>query len=170
MRRENKMFIGLSTEICRTAWSMILPAVEAAAEQEITNKFAGCIVVFEPSARAEYINTGHVRPLFTDAIGTAAEVEKYTQIATMKGYVSLRTGMSSSRVQQEYPYLYYTGDTKWGGSTISPGGLVVAFSGVQAVFDEMISEWMASAIRALCRFEMTKPDGVMNQESAVIGR
>lgn len=154
------MFTGLNEHICATAWETILPAVEAAASNGTTNKLAGCIVVLD--LKQDY-------RLFSRTIGEPEDNEKYIAIATAKAHISQKTGLPSSRVQQEFPYLYEAGDTKWGGSVVAPGGLVVAFSGVQAVFDEMIAEWMASAIRALCRWEMTKPDGVMSTDSSFLG-
>lgn len=154
------MFTGLNEQICATAWETILPAIEAAANNGTTNKLAGCIVVLD--LRQDY-------RLFTRTIGTPDDNAKYSAIANAKAQLSRKTGLPSSRVQQEFPYLFEVGDTKWGGSTVAPGGLVVAFSGVQAVFDEMIAEWMASAIRAICRNEMNKPDGVMSGDFSFIG-
>ncbi|MCL2869445.1 hypothetical protein FWF48_01380 [Candidatus Saccharibacteria bacterium] len=98
----------------------------------------------------------------------AKDAAKYRELALAKAFVSLKTGMASSLVQTQYPYLYDAGDTKWGGSTIMPGGIIIGFSGVQAVFDEMIAEWMASAIRAIYRDIMTCKGGMMDQPSGFI--
>jgi hypothetical protein len=149
----------LSYPLCCVAWEMTQTAVKWAAEVGITNKLNGTLVVFTPDSEVPFFRINLIR----DAD------PKYFDIATRKGIVSLRTGLPSSMVQTQYPYLYKEGDTKWGGSTVMPGGVVVAFSGVQAVFDEMIAEWMASAIRALSRNEMTREGGVMASESAIIG-
>ena len=154
------MFVGIDADLCQKAWRMIWPAVQEAADLKVTNKLAGTIVVMAP---------GDETAVFVQMIGEDPD-PKYTEIAFAKADISVRTGMPSSIVQQQFPYLYQEGDTKWGGSTVLPGGVVVAFSGVQAVFDEMISEWMASAIRALCRHEMTRPDGgVMLADYSFIG-
>ncbi len=153
------MFKGLSHEICQQAWELVLPAIRNAAETGVTNKLAGTIVVLYPGTDV---------PVFTAQIDPDQD-QKYVEIASKKALLSARTGMPSSVIQQQCPHLYEIGDTKWGGSTVMPGGIVVAFSGVQAVFDEMIAEWVASAIRAICRYEMTKPDGVMLANSAIIG-
>jgi hypothetical protein len=157
----------LTTEICEQAWGMILPAVETTAEAEITNKFAGTIFVLNPTilfAGQDALPTNAV--LYSEIVGET-EDEKYTGIAEDKAYVSWKTGLPSRIVQQQAPHLLATGMTKWGGSVVRDG-LVVAFSGVQAVFDEMISGWMADTIIALCRHEMTKPGGVMASDSAII--
>lgn len=154
------MFTGLSKEVCQQAWDMIYPSIAHAANHCITNKHAGTMVVAR-QARADNTFFFHVSVKGSD--------EKYLSIATQKAELSLRTGLPSSVVQHQYPYLYQEGDTKWGGSTVLPGGVVVAFSGVQAVYDEMFAEMMASAIKGLCRYEMVKPHGVMSHESAIIG-
>lgn len=167
----NTVFTGIDQDICDTAWTMVLPSISNAAEVGLINKRAGAIVVVDPrhpfGRTDDFESTMPV--IFHRTIRGEVEDERYSDIAMAKAYVSYRTGLPSSRVQQEYPYLYEEGDTKWGGSTVAPGGLIVAFSGVQAVYDEMISEWMASAIRALCRYSMTGPGGPMNTEGDLLG-
>lgn len=148
----------LTEDTCAMAWDMISPSIAYSADMTVTNKYAGCIVVYNEVGQAIFVTT----------INGQEEDAKYVEIAHAKAQVSMRTGMTSSEVQTQYPYLYENGDTKWGGSTIMPGGVVIAFSGVQAVYDEMISEWMASTIRALCRNEMTRPGGVMESDSSFI--
>lgn len=143
---------------------MIYPAIKDAAENRQINKLAGCMVVLNPQYKKV-----RFRVLFQHIISSEDDVT-FTEIARAKAMLSFRTGLASSRVQQDCPYLYEKDDTKWGGSTVAPGGLVVAFSGVEAVFDEMISEWMASAIRALCRHEMTREGGVMSQDGSFLGQ
>jgi len=155
------MFTGLTEDICQQAWELILPTINYAIRNEITNNYAGTIVVVRSeTADEEEFNFFRSLP---------DSDPKYKTIAISKAYVSISTGLPSSVVQQQCPYLYEAGDTKWGGSTVMPGGVVVAFSGVQTVFDEMIAEMMASAIRGLCRWEMTKPEGIMDNESDFIG-
>ena len=149
------MFTGISEDVCGFAWhKMVLPAIAPMAELGIINRYAGCIIVVDPYFPG-------FTPLFTATINGENDDYIYMRIAEAKARVSHRTRLSSSLVQTQYPYLYKEGDTKWGGSTVDAGGLVVAFSGVQAVYDEMIAEWMASAIRALCRNEMVRDGGVM---------
>lgn len=142
---------------------MILPSVIAAANNEITNKLAGTIVVTDPNESMR----DRMVVMFVRDIDTNQDA-KYKLIAMAKAELSNRTRLRSSTVQQAHPELFIRGDVKWGGSTILPSGLVVAFSGVQAVFDEMISEWMASAIRALCRNEMVREGGVMDSDSSFL--
>ena len=144
---EDPVFVGLNEDFCAEAWEMILPAIAHGAHLGVLNKHAGCIVVLDPAS-------DDFEVLFTKTINGEEADAKYVEIAHAKARVTHRTGLPSSLVQTQYPYLYQEGDTKWGGSTIDDGGLVVAFSGVQAVYDEMISEWMVAAIRALCRNDM----------------
>lgn len=161
------MYTGLTRGICATAWDMIVPAIGTAAQMDVTNKHEGTIFVLDPTklfVGQEALPTDAV--LYAEVVG-GAENEKYTTIAEAKAYVSWRTGLPSRVVQQQAPHLFVPGMTKWGGSVVRDG-LVVAFGGVQAVFDEMISGWMADAIIALCRDEMTKPDGVMADSGSFI--
>ncbi len=153
------MFRGITREICSDAWEITAGTIIAAHSMDITNKFAGTIVVLDPwsdevmfQARVSYAHP---------------EAEKYDGIALTKAVVSRETGLPSRYVQQDAPHLYLPGMTKWGGSA-AENRLVVAFSGVQAVFDEAVSWTMLKWIVALCQNEMTKPDGVMNSNSSFI--
>jgi hypothetical protein len=59
---------------------------------------------------------------------------------------------------------------KYGGSAVGKGGLVVAFSGVEEWYDQMISEWMLATIKAVCLHEVYKPGGLMDDdEIALVG-
>lgn len=160
------MYHGISDEICGRAWvivdSGLLRAASSGAHPLFNvNKYAGTIVVLHP------IEGG---VLFTETIETNGKYEdaKYSRIAHAKAALTRRTGMSSREIQQRAPHLLQDGDVKWGGSVIRDG-LVVAFSGVQAVYDEMIADWMASAIIAICRNEMTRDGGVMDADYSFIG-
>lgn len=153
------MYTGLTEEICATAWGVVLPMVNEAWGTAITNKRAGTIVVLDPR-NGEILFKRRIREYDPAA-------EKYDTIAVAKARVSRETGLPSRQVQQEAPHLYAPGMTKWGGSVIE-NKLVVAFSGVQAVFDEAIAASMLAWIIALCREEMTKPNGVMASDSSFI--
>lgn len=157
-------FKGLSTEICEEAWRITCASVLFAANYGTTNKIAGTIVVclplFDQGGESNFIFVADVDMYHPNN-------EKYEQIAKAKAEVSLRTGLPSRKVQQDAPYLYQEGMTKWGGSVIE-NGLVVAFSGVQAVFDEAIAGTMLRWIVALCQNEMTKEGGVMGNGESFI--
>ena len=154
------MYAWLTEEICAAAWRIVLPMVEQAWGTAITNKLAGTIVVLDPY-NGQVLFQCRVRVDHRDA-------EKYDQIALAKATVSWETGLPSRQVQQDAPHLFLPGMTKWGGSAIEHK-LVVAFSGVQAVYDEAIAASMLAWIIALCRHEMTKEGGVMASDSSFIG-
>lgn len=153
------MYSGLTEDICQQAWEIVLPSIEHAAATDVTNKQAGTIVVLDPY-------TGDL--LFVEAVDpNHPDVRKYDEIAHAKARVSWETGLPSRIVQQEAPHLYKPGMTKWGGAVIEHR-VVVAFSGVQAVFDEAIAWSMLAWIFAFCRNEMTKPDGTMANNDSYI--
>jgi len=159
------MYEGLTTAICQKAWDIVSVAADAAHEDGVTNKFAGTIVVAFPHT---YPGSEFDMIFIADADPNHPDKEKYERIAVEKAKVSWETGLSSRKVQQDAPFLYRPGMTKWGGSVIE-NGLIVAFSGVQAVFDEAIAGSMLRWIVALCQDEMTKQGGVMESESSFIG-
>lgn len=147
------MYTGINEEICKKAWNIALGVVRRAHYGGVTNKDAGTIVVLNP-------HTGRV--LFQDQVNPNHEsADKYDEVALAKAGLTWRTKLPSRVVQQNAPHLYKPGDTKWGGSVIQDG-LVVAFSGVQAVFDEAIAATMLAWIIAICQDEMTKQGGVMD--------
>lgn len=73
----------------------------------------------------------------------------FNKIARQKCLQSWRHGMSTHEMQTRAPHLLEYGDTVYSGSVVSDG-LIVACSGVQPYFDEMISAWVLAACRALC--------------------
>ncbi|PKQ25142.1 MAG: hypothetical protein CVT64_11480 [Actinobacteria bacterium HGW-Actinobacteria-4] len=148
------MFTGVNQDICSQAWEILVPAIKKAAELEILNGLVGSVVVIDPNSETgETLFTGHV----------GEHDPKFAQWATAKAAVTLRTGLDSVQVRQDFPHLYMEGDIKWPGAVIRDG-LVVAFSGVQGEFDEMISEWMISAIRGISRDLMLRPGGAAEQD------
>jgi hypothetical protein len=148
------MFTGLTRELCEKAWETILPAIEKAAADGTVVRRAGVVVVLDPtSAEGAVLFEGRV---------SDEDVDRYGEIARAKAALTRRTGLPTARVASDAPFLFTDGDIKWGGSTIRDG-LVVAFSGVQGQYDEVISEWMASAIRGMCRWEMDRAGGAMAQ-------
>ncbi|HEU0266465.1 MAG TPA: hypothetical protein VFQ70_02465 [Candidatus Saccharimonadaceae bacterium] len=153
------MFTGLTADICRTAWHIVEAAARQAALDEVTDKSAGSIVVLSPV-------DGSL--LFTASIDeNNAKAAKYAEFAHAKADVCWKTGKPSHVVQQSAPHLYQPGMVKWGGGVVKDG-LVVAFSGVQAVFDKTIAWNMLNWIIAICQDEMTKPGGVMESEDDFI--
>lgn len=153
------MFTGISKDICAQAWDIIEPAILKAADAGVTNGVKGTLIVIDPTS-----NNGEV--LFTAHVGEPNP--EYLEYVKGKVAVTLRTGLDSSRVRQDFPHLYREGDIKYPGAIIRDG-LVVAFSGVQGEFDEMISEWMVSAIRAISRDLMHRPAGAASEPGPYLG-
>ncbi|WP_061960524.1 heme-binding protein [Demequina flava] len=143
------MFTGITSDICAQAWDVITPSIERGYEQGLLNRFKGGVVVLDPADTSG-------PALFTAHLGE--DPESFVEWATAKAAVAARTGMDTSRMRDHSPHLYRAGDIKWPGG-IAREGLVVAFSGVQGEYDEMIAEWLVSAIRAICRIEFAAPDG-----------
>ncbi len=158
-KKGSAMYSGLNRDICKSAWDICRPALVASAQRSITNKLAGTIVVLSPI-------TGEL--LFSESVNTThPDKKKYDEIALAKAQVSWATGLTSRQVQQYAPHLYQPGMTKWGGAVIE-NKLVVAFNGVQAVFDEAIAWMVLNWVLAICQNEMTKPGGVMASGSSFI--
>lgn len=162
----------LTQPMCERAWDVVLPAIRAAADDGVINKRAGTIVVLDPTmAYAPGVRVSSVAVYMEHVSLVYPEWDKYQKLAEAKAMLSWRTGRSSHDVQQNAPHLYLEpqnaddqGDIKWGGSVVRDG-LVVAFSGVQPEYDEWIADTMAGLLIAMCRREMTKPDGIMEAGS-----
>jgi hypothetical protein len=148
------MFTGISEEICARAWLIIEPAVRRAADMGVSNGLRGSLIVLDPA------NPDPKAPMFTAHVGEFDQ--EFLSNVEGKVAVTMRTGLDSSRVRQDFPYLYQKGDIKYPGAIIREG-LIVSFSGVQGVFDEMICEWMVAAIRAICRDEFGRKGGADDQ-------
>lgn len=148
------MFTGITEEICAKAWQMIEPAIKQAAGMGLTNGLRGSLIVLDPA------NPDAKAPMFTAHVGEFDQ--EFLSNVEGKVAVTIRTGMDSSRVRQDFPHLYRTGDIKYPGAIIREG-LIVSFSGVQGVFDEMICEWMVAAIRAISRDEFGRKGGAADQ-------
>jgi hypothetical protein len=157
------VYTGLTAEICQRAWDIVKASVIAAANNGVTKRLAGTIVVLDP-------HTGMI--LFSASVNDDhPDAEKYDAIAMAKANLCWKHKMSSREIQQTAPHLYEEGDVKWGGG-VYEFGLVDAFSGVQAVLDEAIAWSMLAWIMALCQHEMTRPleeGGVMASDYSFIG-
>ncbi|WP_062208261.1 hypothetical protein [Demequina oxidasica] len=153
------MFTGLNQEVCAQAWDVIVPAIEKAAELGVTNGLCGTLIVLDPA------NPDPKNPLFMATIGD----EDPQLLINVEGKVAvtIRTGLDSSRVGQDFPYLYKAGDIKYPGAIIREG-LIVSFSGVQGDYDEMICEWMVAALRGICRQGFNGEGGANRQPGAYL--
>lgn len=152
--------------MCSIAWCCIEPAINEMFSCRVTNKFAGTIVVLDPTDTNRFLFTASIESDYTR--NNPDDAKKYARFAAHKAELTARTGMPSRVVQQTAPHLLTNGDIKWGGSVIRDG-LIVGFSGVQAVYDEMFAGMMAEVLIAMCRDAMTKPGGIMASDYSHIG-
>lgn len=154
------MFTGISTQICQQAWGILTPAIEKAAEEGVLNGLRGSVLVIDPNSDTDEI-------LFVGHVGE--EDPQFLVNIKAKAAVTLRTGIDSARVRQDFPHLYQAGDIVWPGA-IHRDGLVVAYSGVQGELDEMIAEWMVAAIRGISREQMHRPGGPTQADSPYLSQ
>lgn len=162
-------FVGLTEDLCSVALDIVRPAIETAMDTGTVKRKQGVLVVLDPTKpwepkyeKADGSSFDEV-VLFAHSWTDGREFDApFSDVAAMKAFASWKTGLPAHRIQQEAPYLYQPGWTKWGGSAVGDGGLVVAFSGVQWYFDQMFSEMMLAAIKAVCLDEMLRPGGVMD--------
>lgn len=127
------------------------------------NRRVGHIVVMVPSvedARVEDYSKWPNYPiepflLYEDSIGDKDQwTSKYDEIARSKAQQLWREQNTDGNTDC-MPHLLFPDDTPyWGG--VKRHGFVVAFSGVQSYFDQMISGMVADAIKAIARFEFEK--------------
>ena len=154
------MFTGLNAEICAKAWDTIGPSIKHAFTEGLLDGYKGAIVVLDPA-------NPEGDPLFTARLGD--DPGDFPQWATAKARLALRTGYDTTRLRNEFPHLYQPGDIKWPGGVLRDG-LAMGFSGVQGEYDQMICEWFASAVRAICRIEFYGPEGEGSQPTPYLGR
>jgi hypothetical protein len=176
----------LTTEICDVAHQAIRSTIEWVMDYRDGDSKAGFLVVLDPTVPSSRSGSpGSLRlgwhpglekvmqrpfvdkvVLFSESFGDREEwAYPFEEIALAKAYASWMTGLPSYRIQQDAPYLYQEAMAKYGGSAVDiTGQLVVAFSGFEDYFDQMISEAMLAAIKATCLHDMYRPAGLMENE------
>jgi hypothetical protein len=159
LSEEDPVFVGLTTEICAQAWDLIEPSIAHGASTGLLNGPVGSLLVLNPLDNSE---------LFIAHPGGMIH-EETLRNARGKAAVALRTGADTSRLRDHSPHLYAPGDISYPGGIVREG-LVVAYSGVQGEYDEMIAEWFVSAVRAICRVQFAGPDGGDSQPTPYLGR
>jgi hypothetical protein len=148
MSAASNTFAGINHDICAQAWEMVRPAFERGVEMELLNGMRAGLVVLDPANLDG-------EPLFTAGIGEGAP--EFIDNALNKARVAAREQLDTSRLRQDYPHRYRAGDIKWPGG-VYRDGVVLGFSGVQGEYDEMVCEWMVSAIRAISRIQFADAD------------
>ncbi|HEY1064001.1 MAG TPA: hypothetical protein VGE30_01750 [Candidatus Saccharimonadales bacterium] len=165
----------LTPKMCEEAWEIILPSIKYAADTGLINKYAGTIVVLDPTVSG----TVRLSPaqdnygvVFTATIDPDYEcAKKYRDFAHFKAQQTWRTGLSGRQLREQ-PWHYQEpsnrnpGDLKWAGA-INHCGIIVAFSGVQEAYDEWISYMMATQLVARCHVLMAD---IMSNDDSFIDR
>ncbi len=150
------------------------PSIEWMMTNDVIKRSQGSLVVLDPTIPWNPQCKGPDDPffkeevvLFTYFFGDHEDWEHdFDKHALAKAYASWKTGLPSIRIQQELPYLFEKGMSKYGGSAVGPGNLIVAFSGVEQWFDEMTAEMMVPAIKGVCRDEVEKT-GLLYRDAAI---
>lgn len=108
------------------------------------------ILVLDPASANEPV------PLYSLNLGNPDDWEyNYEYYAAGKAAVCLREKCDSDRVKSERPFRYQPGDPPYAGG-VYVEGLVVACSGVEGYFDQMIAHWIAAGCRAIATHRFQK--------------
>lgn len=163
-------FAGLTAAHCAAALDLVSPSIEEILGR-VAKRYAGNLVVGNPSTpREPKYKKWSVDPddpfeelvLFETQWGDVSRwTAPFREVSRSKLFASWKLQMATRRMQVEAPWAYEEGWTKWPGSIWLPGNLVIAFSGVEDYFDEMICMLMHAGIWGVCMREMHGPDGVM---------
>lgn len=143
------MYQGLTREIATEAVRIVTPMIESFLESERTQGRPSLhLVVLKPNTtKVLYrVSFGHDRSTW---------MYPFDLFAAAKARQCARTGMVGRTLLRDAPWLISAGDTRYVGGVIE-NDLVVAASGVQDHFDEMISWMVLSVIQGLCRDEVSK--------------
>lgn len=145
--------------MAETAVRIVKPSILNAMEIGLLKRRDLHIVVLDPVV--DYVDGSLLPAIYEFSFGNPIKWEhRFDTIARAKALVTWRTGLPTHLVQQSFPYLLQGRDTPLWGS-VNLEGIIVAASGVQPWFDEMISYQVAAACRALCISKMqteTLPD------------
>ncbi len=141
----------LTEDIARRAVAIARPTIEEVLGSDLVDGRANLhLVVLDPD---------NGRAIYEESFGDKATWQHpYDKIAQAKASLCWHNERVGRSIQNDAPWLYERGDTRYAGGVFE-NGLVVAASGLQDYFDEMISWMVVSAIQALCRDVIAKiPD------------
>lgn len=151
----------LPKEMVRTVVDMVLDGFmfDKRMDSILSRKMCH-IVVLVPSV-TDVHEAGHHPitpfPIFEKSVGNPDEwPRKFDDIARCKAQ-QLWRGQNTDGNTDSVPHLLFSDDTPfWGG--VRRHGIVVACSGVQPYFDQMISGMIADALKAFGRFRFEASD------------
>lgn len=157
----------LTQEVARQAVGFVLPALQPLIEGGTFKCGDLHIVIANPSVAAGSMTESQWYEggiLYEHSVGERSAWQfPFDKIARSKCHLSWRYVMPTQVLQALAPHLLNAGDTVYYGSAVRDG-LVVACSGVQPFYDQMVSAWVLEACRALCiqgreALESTHRDG-----------
>lgn len=157
----------MKVSLARKAFTFVLPSIERLMDSDEFSRRQLHIVIVNPlvlPVNMDSYTWGETAILLEHSIGTEAEWERdFRAIARSKARLSWLHQMPSQLIQQRAPYLASESDTTYFGSAVRDG-LVVAASGVQPHYDQMVSEWVLEALRAVAIHErsLLKPTNLDN--------
>lgn len=143
----------LTQQLARQAIELVLPVLALMTEQGIVKRRDMHIVVLDPTHTGRFEDSAI---LCEHQVGDVRKWEhSYDAIALKKAKMSFEHRLPSQVIVEQVPYLLEGGDTKYFGNACQDG-LIVAASGVEPWFDQMVSEMIVAVIRGLCIDEMRK--------------
>ena len=152
----------LTKELATEAIQMVLPAFHTAAATGKFKRDSIYIVVMDPRKKpGEFTFDASILLEY----GIGPEAENYKPVARAKARRAWETGLTGQTIQSLAPHLFDVGDTKWHGDAVYME-LVVAASGIQGHFDELVSWWVLHAIIALCK-DVTQNVLMTSEESFI---
>ncbi|MFH0905677.1 MAG: hypothetical protein V1826_03100 [bacterium] len=114
------------------------------------------ITILDPAYKGDFDEFGRGIILFERSIGDQSKwTYNYKEIARRKAKMTYEHKLPGQVIVEQMPYLLERDDTKYWGSAYL-NGIVVAVSGLDQHFDQMMAEIIASLCKGLCLDEMCK--------------
>jgi hypothetical protein len=145
------MSLLVTRETAQEAIKRVRPAVEALIKSGVLEGSNLHIVCLDPDVSpGDWDEIDDDSVLYEESFGNVESWPyDYRTIARAKANLAWRCQKSSREVHALQPFRLRAEDTIYGTGAVYLHGIVVATSGVQSDYDEMISYWVASAINAL---------------------
>lgn len=141
-RRTDQVSYFVKQELVDQAIEMVKPTFEALLGSDLVEGRKDIHIVVRESSGHQFE--------YTFAANPKKEWKyPYDNIAYRKALECQRTGKPSGHILHRTPWLFEEGDTRYAGGVVKDG-LVVAISGLQSHFDEMLSWMIFNAITGLC--------------------
>ena len=148
----------VNKDVVKRAFNIVLPSIKNAMEIEVVKRKVYSVNVLNPYKKFGECGISEAF-LLVHNVGNPNKWEyPFNEIAIGKSVISWRTGLSSQVVHAIYPNLLVEGDVKYYGNAVlgdaELGKIIVSISGFQPYYDQMFSEMIAFAIKAICLDEV----------------